>query len=215
MEHLNILVADDHQIMRDGISSILKEQEEINHIYEAATGEEALKKCREKEDIDIVLLDISMPDMNGIEAAEKIKNDFPDLEIIALSMMKEEESIRNMLRAGASAYVLKSAGKPDLIQAIRNIREGKPFYSEEVTFQIMKKFKDSESAEQAKKNEDLTNREIEILQLIAEEYTNQEIADKLYISKRTVDTHRTNLLRKTNSKNTAGLVRYAIKNDLV
>lgn len=215
MDSTNILVADDHEIVRDGIISILDREENIDTLYEAANGKEAISKCREHDDIDIVILDISMPDMDGIETAEKIKNIYPHIEIIALSMLKDEESIRKMLQAGASGYVLKSSGKPDLIQAIKNIKEGKPFYSDEVTFHVMKKFTENETETKTKEQEELTKREVEILQLIAKEYTNKEIGEKLYISKRTVDTHRTNLLRKTNSKNTAGLVRYAIKNDLL
>lgn len=214
MKSINILVADDHQIMRDGILSLLDEEEAVNNIYEASTGREALKKCQEHNEIDVVFLDISMPDMDGIKAAEKIKEAFPGLEIIALSMLKDDESVRKMLKAGASGYVLKSAGKTDLLKALENIRDGKPFYSEEITFQIMKNYIDSRTQTSKNNSTDLTTREIEILQLIVEEHTNQEIAERLYISKRTVDTHRTNLLQKTNSKNTAGLVRYALKNDL-
>lgn len=214
MNRINILVADDHQIMREGILSLLDEVEAVNNIYEASTGREAFKKCQEHNEIDIVFLDISMPDMDGIEAAEKIKEAFPGLEIIALSMLKDDESVRKMLKAGASGYVLKNAGKNDLLKAIENIRDGKPFYSEEITFQIMKDYIDSSTHASKNNSTDLTTREMEILQLIVEEYTNQEIAERLYISKRTVDTHRTNLLQKTNSKNTAGLVRYALKNDL-
>lgn len=214
MEKQNILIADDHEVIRDGIQIALQQHDLTDNIYEAENGDEALEQCRDHANIDLVLLDISMPDMDGIEAAQQIKDQFPDVEIIALSMLNDEESIRNMLKAGASGYVLKSAGRADIIEAIEKVSQGKPFYSEEVTFKVMKHYSNPESTKTIDQDSDLTEREIEILQLIVNEYTNQEIADKLYISKRTVDTHRTNLLQKTNSKNTAGLVRYALNHDL-
>lgn len=214
MEKINLLIVDDHQIMRDGIVSTLREREEINKIYEASNAKEAISECRSYADINVVLMDVNMPDMDGIEATSNIKDLFSDIEIIALSMLTDEESIRNMLKAGASSYVLKSAGRSDLLQAIHNIMDGKPFFSHEVTFQVMKGHTNSNIMSVKDDTDDLTQREIEILQLIVGEYTNQEIAVKLYISKRTVDTHRTNLLQKTDSKNTAGLVRYALKNNL-
>lgn len=154
--------------------------------------------------------------MNGVEVAEQIKNRHPDMEIIVLSMLKDGESIRKVLKAGVSGFVLKDAGKSDLLQAIENVKQGKPFYSEEVTFKFMKDYGGGGNySSEAEEPVDLTEREVEILKLIAKEFTNQQIADKLHISKRTVDTHRTNLLQKTNSKNTAGLVRYALKNDIL
>lgn len=185
-------------------------------IYEAENGREALQRCHAEADIELVLLDINMPDMDGVEAAQKLKAHSPSVKIIALSMLDDEESIRNMLKAGASGYVLKSAGKDDIIQAIGNVSRGKPFYSEDVTFTVMKNYGSPASAGtgQGEGEAGLTSREVEVLQLIVDEYTNQEIADKLYISKRTVDTHRTNLLHKTDSKNTAGLVRYALSHNL-
>lgn len=215
MNKINILVADDHEVMRDGITSTLIEEEIVNTIYEASNGKETLATCQAHDDIDIVLLDISMPDMDGIEAASRIKEEHPNIEVIAFSMLDDIEFIRKMLKAGASGYVLKNAGRSDLVQAIRNVSKGNPFYSNDVTMRIMKGISSSESPKIENSPISLTDREIEILQLIAQEYTNQEIADKLYISKRTVDTHRTNLLQKTNSKNTAGLVRYAIRNNLI
>lgn len=212
---MNILIADDHEVMRDGIEAVIGNESIVDRIFNAETGKEALEKCKNKGNIDAIILDINMPDMDGIVAAKTIKERFPDIDIIALSMRNDEESIRNMLQAGASAYVLKDAGKRDLVQALHNVKDNKPFYSQEVTFKIMKHFADSNSQKNRQSTTDLTDREIEILQLISDELTNQEIADKLYISKRTVDTHRTNLLNKTNSKNTAGLVRYALQNGLV
>lgn len=215
MEKVNILIADDHEVMRDGIMMTLNQSELANKIYEAKNGRQALSKCNEHEDIDIVLLDINMPGMDGIEATQKIKDQFPDIEIIALSMRDDEESVRDMLKAGVSGYVLKSAGKADIIQAIEKISLGEPFYSQDLTFNLIDKYFVEGGSESSEHSTGLTDREIEIMRLIVNEYTNQEIAEELYISKRTVDTHRTNMLKKTDSKNTAGLVRFALRNDLV
>lgn len=215
MNKLNILIADDHEVMRDGIMMTLDQSDLADNLYEAENGLEAFSRCKEHEDIDIILLDINMPDMDGIETTKKIKDHFPDIEIIALSMHDDEDSIRDMLKAGVSGYVLKSAGKADIIQAIEKVSCGDPFYSQDVTLNLIEKKSGGVGSELSEHSTELTEREIEILRLIVDEYTNQEIADRLYVSKRTVDTHRTNMLKKTDSKNTAGLVRYAIKNDLI
>lgn len=214
MNKLNILIADDHEVIRDGIIMTLNQSNLANKLYEAENGRQALSRCREYKDIDIVLLDVNMPDMDGIEAAQKIKDQFPDIELIALSMRDDEDSVRDMLKAGVSGYVLKSAGKADIIQSIEKISLGETFYSQDLTLNLIENNSKEGASEFPEHSTELSDREIEILRLIVDEYTNQEIAEKLYISKRTVDTHRTNLLNKTDSKNTAGLVRYALRNDL-
>jgi DNA-binding NarL/FixJ family response regulator len=213
MESVNILLVDDHEIVRDGLKFILEEGESIDTIYEACNGKECISLCEEKDkNIDIVLLDVSMPDISGVETATHIKETHLDIVFISLSIFEDQESIQKTLKAGASGYVSKKSGTNELLLAIEHIRNGKPFYSDEVASQVIK---DSDEEPYQNKSPDLTKRETEILQLIVEEFTNQEIADKLYISKRTVDTHRTNLLQKTGAKNTAGLVKYALTNDLL
>lgn len=214
MIKFNFLIVDDHEILRKGISEVLINNNFSKKIFEAENGQQALVKCNKHKDIEIVILDINMPDMDGIEATRKIKSQFPDIEIIALSMHDDQASIRSMLKAGASSYVLKSAGKTDLVKAIEYTSRGKPFFSSDVAFKVLQQPSGEDHTSTPDHSTNLTDREIEILRLIVYEYTNQEIADKLYISKRTVDTHRTNLLEKTGSKNTAGLVRYALKNEL-
>jgi DNA-binding NarL/FixJ family response regulator len=214
MAEFNILIVDDHAVLRHGIVTLLNKNTTVNWLYEAKNGLEALTKCNEHDDIDIVFLDINMPDMDGIEVTKELKKRHPDIEIIAFSINDDKETVRNMLKAGASSYVLKSAGKKDINKAIENASRGKPFFSDEIAFKVLEQPDTDDLPEKPDNSTHLTDREIEILRLIVNEYTNQEIADKLYISKRTVDTHRTNLLDKTSSKNTAGLVRYAIKNNL-
>lgn len=214
MPKFNLLLVDDHKVLRHGIVALLNKNNVAKKIFEAGDGQQALDICNKHKDIEIATLDINLPDMSGIEVTKKMKRQFPDIEIIALSMQDDQASIRNMLKAGASSYVLKSAGKTDILKAIKNTSRGKPFFSSEIAFKVLKPPSREDFSFNPEHATNLTNREIEILRLIASEYTNQEIADKLYISKRTVDTHRTNLLEKTDSKNTAGLVRYALKNNL-
>lgn len=215
MKPLNILIADDHEVIRDGILSILEQEDTIGNIFEASNGKECLSQCDTNDNIDVILLDISMPDISGVKTANHIKDKHPNIDIIALSMLKDQNTISNMIKAGASGYVLKEAGKTDIMQAIQNVSQGKPFYSQEITSEIMKDLKESSFQHSESDSIELTKREVQILKLIVNEYTNQEIADKLYISKRTVDTHRTNLLQKTGSKNTAGLVKYALTHELM
>ncbi len=214
MNKFNFLIVDDYEILRHGVATLLLNSNLANKVIEAENGQDALIKCNKHSDIDIVILDISMPDMDGIEATRKIKYHFPDIEIIVLSMRDDHATIRNILKAGASSYVLKNADKADLFKAIENVSEGKSFFSSEIASKVLKNPSGEIISQKLKDSTCLTDREIEILRLIVNEYTNQEIADTLYISKRTVDTHRTNLLNKTDSKNTAGLVRFALKNEI-
>lgn len=213
MANVQILVVDDHEIVLDGIRALLDDEIGFEVAAEAQNGAEAIEQYK-KHPIDFIIMDISMPKMNGIEATKKIKELDPDIKILALTMMDEEEHIRKMIEAGASGYIFKSSNKEELIEAITTILDGKHYFSEEATRRVM--------MDLVKKGEpnshdptDLTDREREVLELIVKEHTNQEIADKLHISIRTVDAHRRNLLQKTGAKNTAGLVTYAIKHNLV
>ena len=213
MANVNILLVDDHEIVRDGIRSLLEDKIGFNIVAEAGNGAEAVRLFKENE-IDITVIDISMPKMNGIEATRKITDINPDTKVLALTMMDEEQYIRDMIEAGASGYIFKSSDKEELVEAITTILDGRHYFSEEATQSVMM---DLVKGRETSKNDpaELTDREREVLELIVEEYTNQEIADKLYISIRTVDAHRRNLLQKTGAKNTAGLVTYAVRHGLV
>jgi DNA-binding NarL/FixJ family response regulator len=157
-----------------------------------------------------------MPVMNGIDATERIKKKQPDVKVLALTMLSEDQHIKKMIKAGASGYILKSSGKEELIKAITTIMDGKHYFSDEATQSILQELVQPSVSKNRDADEvNITDRELEVLKLIVNEFTNQEIADKLYISVRTVDTHRRNLLQKTGAKNTAGLVKYAIKNNLL
>lgn len=214
---INILLADDHQIIRDGIKSLIYGIEDIEIVAEACSGLQVLEfLTNKKAKVDVVLLDINMPELNGIETALKIHQGFPDVKILCLTMHEEEGYISKVLQAGALGYILKKTGKEELIAAIRSVYSGATYISKEVGNILFQKIaKNSETQPNSFNEILLTQREKEILQLIASEYTNPEIAEKLFISTRTVDAHRRNLLEKLAVKNTAGLVKYAIQNKLI
>ena len=211
---VKILVADDHKVFREGIISLLQHIPELCVVAEAGSAEEAISET-EKHQPNLVLMDITMGDSNGIEATEILKNNFPGLNVLVLTMHDEYSYISKVLKAGASGYILKDAGKDELISAIRAVASGNTFFSQRVSSSILRNLLPNEKIKQEKKGVALTKREIEILKLITEEYSNTQIAAKLFISARTVDTHRRNLLEKIGVKNTAGLVKYAIKHGIV
>ena len=214
---IDILLVDDHHIIRDGIKSLLGKVPEVNVIGECDNGVQALEFL-ENQQPQIILMDINMPKMNGIDATQDIMAKYPGMKILVLTMHNEISYISKILKAGAKGYVIKTTDKSELVKAIRELNDGRNYFSEEVTQAMMNKFmKNSQkvSSNTLVSVEDLTNRELEVLILIAEELTNHEIADKLFISSRTVDTHRRNLLQKLGVKNTAGLVKFAMQNGLV
>ncbi len=211
---INILIADDHKVFREGIISILNEVEDITIIAEAGDGREVMEQLKAVKP-DLILMDISMGDTSGIETTQLVKAAYPDIKILVLSMHAESGYIVKMLEVGASGYMLKDAGKEEMIRAIRTVAEGNTYYSQKVSSAIIEHIKSPGKLKSKKEGVPLTKRETEILQLIAEEYSNPEIAEKLFISIRTVDTHRRNLLEKLGTKNTAGLVKYAIKHGII
>lgn len=214
MANVQILLVDDHDIVRDGIKMLLENETGFKIIAEAEHGKQALEACK-NHDIDFIIMDINMPEMNGIEATKQIKESYPDIKVLALTMMDEDQHIRQMIEAGASGYILKSSNKIELVDAITTILDGKHYFSDDATQSVMLDLVKSTTQKDNSDPGNITEREKEILELIVKQYTNQEIAEELYISTRTVDAHRRNLLQKTGAKNTAGLVTYAIKHDLV
>ncbi|WP_440999745.1 response regulator [Fodinibius sp. SL11] len=214
MADIKILIADDHDIVRDGIKMLLEDEVGFSIVAEAENGVKAIESC-EKDDVDLIIMDINMPEMNGIKATQKIKESFPEVKVLALTMMDEDQHIRQMIEAGASGYILKSSDKIELVDAIKTILDGKHYFSEDATQSVMMDLVKGTTKKDHTDPGNITDREKEVLELIVEQYTNQEIADELFISSRTVDAHRRNLLQKTGAKNTAGLVTYAIKHDLV
>lgn len=214
MANVKIALADDHKIVRDGIKTMLESQPEIDVVAEASNGNEILEKLQNTM-VDLVVMDINMPEKNGIQATKELKEKHPKVKVLALTMSNDDLHIRQMIQAGASGYIMKNAGRKDLKEAIETIMNGKHYFSEEATQSIMMDLVKGKGKSTAMDAVHITDREQEILELIVQEYTNQEIAEKLFISSRTVDAHRRNLLQKTGARNTAGLVRYAFQHNLI
>ena len=213
MEKINILLVDDHRIMLDGIESMLQNTE-YNILGLCSNGEEAWSWLNDHEELaNIVITDISMPIMNGIDLCKKIKTNYPGISVLMLSMYNSAAAIDEVLNAEADGFILKNASKVDFISALHKIQNGGTYFSQEIIPFLYKQIiaerkKDVELAV-------LTVREKEILEMIAQENTSDEIAAQLFISKKTVDNHRTNMLQKTNSKSTIGLVKFAIRNGII
>lgn len=212
MNKYKIALVDDHKLFREGLKLLLSNLDYVENVYEASNGREFLE-LMENNPCDIVLMDIEMPVMNGIEATEKAVEIYPDLKIIALSMYGEEVYYYKMVEAGAKGFLLKDSGMENVQEAIETVCDGSSYFSEELLFNILQNMRTNKKIEEI--TGDLSDRELEILCHVCKGLSNQEIADELCISKRTVDKHRGNLLAKTQSKNTASLVMFAIKNKLI
>lgn len=212
MEVIDILIVDDHKMVREGIKSVLENEDNFKITGEASNGTEALIFLG-KSKIDIILTDISMPKMDGVALMKEIAEKYPEQKVIALTMMGEGQHIKQMLKAGAKGYLLKNCGSRELTSAIRKVHQGETYYSHEVTQIIMEQLSGKKTGRLSVEIP-LTDRELEVLHLILKEYSNQEIADTLFISPRTVDAHKRNLIEKTGSKNIAGLVLYAVEKRL-
>jgi len=205
-EKIKILIADDHQIVLDGLVSLLS-TEEIFDIQTAINGNEGLELA-DKTQFDIFLIDISMPVMDGIEMSKILLKKRPDAKIIILTTHNDKEIIVEMLHIGVSGYVVKNSSKQELLTAIQKVKSGKSFFSDDVHDALRKEIKKQHENGIQENVFVLTKREKEIIELLAKEYTNEKIADELNISYRTVETHRKNIMQKTNSHNLAGLLKY-------
>ena len=212
---MKILLVDDHKLIRDALKSYFEDDPEIEIIEEAGNGQEALILLKENT-VDVVMMDISMPVMDGIECTQHITEEYPEIKVLALSMMNDGQFIKKMLNAGAVGYILKNSSEEEIRKALNAVFNGENYFSAEVNETVMQNMLKGGVKRNHKLVVDLplTSREKEVLRLILKEYTNQEIADELFISPRTVDAHKRNLLEKTGSKNTAGLVLYAIEKNL-
>ena len=211
MEKIRIIITDDHQLFRNGLKILLNAFQEFEVTGEASNGEEFLRIIKNTP-ADLVLMDINMPEMDGIEATRRGIKLCPALDIIALSMYGEEEYYYKMVDAGAKGFLLKDSDISEVKEAILTVRRGGSYFSQELLYHVIQKIKHRENES---KSANLSKREKEILLKICEGLSNQEIAETLFISKRTVDKHRANLLGKTNSKNTASLILFAIRNKLI
>jgi len=213
---IRIALADDHQLVLDGLKALIREHPGFEFVAEANDGKRLVDIVRNIH-VDVALVDIDMPVMSGLQAVEEIARHKPEVKCIALTMHNEKGMIQRIISSGACGYILKNIDQEDLIEAIHKVYGGGRFFSEEVTMALAGGGDGARQVHYRNQTLDhnLTGREIEILRLIAQGYSNKEIGDKLFISHRTVDTHRTNLMKKLDVHNIAGLIRYAIRGGYV
>jgi len=211
---IKILIADDHQLVTDGLKLMLAEADDMICAGTAANGKEALGQLA-LHPVDVLLLDINMPEMDGVECCRQVKERYPAVKVLVVSMMREASLVKLMLKEGASGFLLKNAGKDEVLYAIRKVFEGKQAFSTEVLDAIMDSFAGKFTKVADNPFPKISRREKQILQLIVDERTTTEIASELFISFGTVETHRRNLLMKLNARNTAGLVKAALEYNLL
>ena len=213
---IRVLLADDHDIVRFGISSVLHTAKDIEVVAEASSGPQTVERFRQVQP-DVSIIDISMPETSGIKNTHKLIEEDSRAKILILTMHMNETYLNQVLKAGALGYLLKNSAKNELLEGVRKVNRGETVFSESISRMMTEKYISEARYDQEQQDEEIniTTREAEILRLIADGLTSQEIANKLYISVRTVDTHRANLMQKLKVKNTAALVRFAIENGYV
>ena len=215
MPKIKILVVDDHAIVREGVRMILAKENDLEVVGEAGDGQQALE-LTERVRPDVVIMDISMPGMGGIEATQTVRARHPEVQVLALTMHEDETYVFQLLRAGAAGYVLKRAAAQDLVQAVRAAAKGEAFLYPSIARKVVEDYlRRVETGEERERYDGLTTREKEILTLIAQGLSNQQIAEKLFISIKTVQTHRAHILEKLGLHDRTELVRYAIRKGLI
>jgi DNA-binding NarL/FixJ family response regulator len=213
-EPIKIVIVDDHDLFREGVKYILSKVPEFHIVGDASNGADYLEKLNTAKP-DIVLMDIDMPRMNGFEATQRSLDKYPDLKIITLSMHGDQGHYMRMIELGVKGFVLKDAGIGQLKDAIIEVYQGRNFFSQELLMNIILRKESSPSGEQLRRKLEISERELEVLQLICKACTNKQIADSLFISPKTVEGHKAKLMEKTESSNAVALVLFAIKNHLV
>jgi DNA-binding NarL/FixJ family response regulator len=215
LEKIKVLIADDHQIVRDGLRSLLEKEADLQVIGEAADGRTALRMIREQAP-RVVIMDVAMPDLNGIEATIQIKKEFPEVKVIALSMHDDRRFVLSMIKAGASGYLIKDCAFKELIRAIRVVVvQNKIYMSPGITDVLVENYLSGAPAEERIAFSLLTPREREVLQLIAEGKTSNQIGEHLHVSIKTVETHRAGILNKLNIRSVAELTKFAIREGII
>jgi DNA-binding NarL/FixJ family response regulator len=217
MEKIRLILVDDHQLVRTGIANLLSGEPGFEIIGEAADAKELFSLLGQSQP-DITVLDIALPGMSGIEITKKLHNDFPGIRILILSMHTSEEFIFNAINSGARGYLPKNTSRKELIEAIYAINRGEEYFAESISNVILKSYikkAKSDSTDVESDENLLSKREIEVLKLFAEGMTNQEIADKLFISIRTVESHKNHIMARLELKTTVDLVKFAIRNNIV
>ena len=215
MGKIRIVLADDHMILRKGLRSLLEAEKRFEIVGEGENGNEVVRLVDEL-DPDIIVMDISMPNLNGVEATKRVKKHHPDTKVIILSRHKDEEFIFQALNAGADGYLIKESAPSELISAIESVLRGDSYLSPSVSRVVVDDYiKKANHTELVDKFESLTSREVEVLQLLAEGFSVKEISENLHVSKNTVNSHRTHIMEKLDIHSTAKLIQYAIQKGLV
>lgn len=217
-EKITLGIADDHKLFREGLISIFRQYPTIEVVIEAANGQDLLDKIAAASALpDVVLMDLDMPVLDGMKATEILKKTYSDIKVLVISMHNQDEIILRMLDLGANGYLLKNAEAEELITAIETVKAKDYYFNDYINRVLLKNVKEKKNYTKVslKKHEMLTTRELEILKGICQGYSSSEIAEKLFVSKRTADFHRQNLLEKLEVKNTASLIIYAAKNSLI
>ncbi|MGD0542856.1 MAG: response regulator transcription factor [Candidatus Acidiferrales bacterium] len=216
MKTLRILIADDHDLMRRGVKALLQSHAGWEIVGEAHTGREAVSKAEELKP-DVVILDISMPDLNGVDAAKRIRKASPDTEVLILSVHYSDQLIRDILEAGVRGYIVKSDSDRDLVIAVETLANHKPFFTPRATEVMLTNFNEGKTKADLPETmrDRLTSREREIVQLLAEGKSSKEVASSLNISVKTAETHRANIMRKLQLHTVSELVRYAVRNQII
>ncbi|MDO3626546.1 response regulator transcription factor [Mucilaginibacter sp. BT774] len=216
MKPINLAIADDHKIFRNGLKATLEDCPDFNLVIEASNGKELIGLLADRKP-DIILMDIKMPEMDGMQTTAYVHEHFKDIKVLALSMHNEDKYIVDMMKAGASGYLLKNAEPEEIIDAISTVYNKGFYFNEHLSVTLIKQLvgPGSHSESGGQHAVDLNDREIEILRLVCQEYSNQEIADKIFLSVRTVEGYRARLFEKTGSKNLVGLVIFAIKRGII
>ena len=214
MSKIKLLLVDDHEIVRAGLRMLFAAEPDMEIVGQVSSGDEAVQAVQNLAP-DVVIMDVAMPGISGIEATRQIKEHAPDIAVLALTMHEDEQYFFEMLNAGASGYIPKRAAPDDLVSAVRVVDEGNVFLHATLAKFLMREFADESPQHPASSADNLTPREKEVLTYIAEGYTNREIAEELFISVKTVDRHRENIMQKLNLHNRVELVRYAIEKGLI
>lgn len=212
MKKIKLIIVDDHKVVRAGIRLLFQTDKEVNIVGETENGEKAIELVK-KLHPDVVITDVSMPNMSGIQLTKKLKEEHPNVKVLIISMHNDDDYIIDALEAGAMGYVTKDSNDDEIINAVHSISNDKMYYGSSISDVFAKKILNQNKS--ASEIEKLTERELEVLELIVLGMSNKEIANKLFVSKRTVDNHRTNCMRKISANNTADIVRIAYQNNLV
>ncbi|MEM9920110.1 MAG: response regulator transcription factor [Bacteroidota bacterium] len=210
---IKVVVTDDHEVLIDGLIALLAPEPDIEVIGKALNGYQLLKLLKTKN-VDLIIMDIDMPELDGVEATKEVKQLYPNIKILILTMHGTPDFIKNLIQRGVDGYMLKYAPKRDLLKAIRAVAQNELFYTPDIAREVMKSLR-TPSQNENQPVTILSNREIEIIKLVAQEYTSQEIADKLHLSFHTIERHRKNILAKLGLRNVAGLIRYAMRKGII